>query len=146
MNRIVPESVRNDMKLLAAAILVIQLAATALFSQESFRYDNDRAISPGTVLHYLKTNIDGTHPEYVSQYFPDAETIEAFKFHPHETPAGYVVAKMDWKFFDAASLKSWQIFGPTERKLFGTIDLDNIGKKATVKIPAAQEGKRVDRF
>ncbi len=104
-----------------------------------FRFNEKKNFAAGTVLHYVKTNIDGTYPEYVSQYIASAQTMESFKFHPKEEPAGLVIAEMDWQSFSAKSLKSWQVFASNERKLFGTILFDRAKRKAEVSIPAIKK-------
>ena len=104
----------------------------------AFRYRAGKGIPVGTVLHYVKTNIGGTHPEYVSQFIASAAAMESFKFHPQNPPAGFVIAKMDWQTFSAKSLTSWQIFSKDERKLFGTIIFDGKKRQAEVSIPAVK--------
>ena len=103
-----------------------------------FRFEAKKNFAAGTVLHYVKTNIDGTYPEYVSQYIASADTMESFKFHPKGSRAGLVIAEMDWRTFSAKSLKSWQVFARNERRLFGTIIFDGAARRAEVSIPAAK--------
>ena len=103
-----------------------------------FRYDAKKNFAAGTVLHYVKTNIDGSYPEYVSQYIASGDTMESFKFHPKGARAGLVIAQMDWQTFSAKSLRSWQVFAQNERKLFGTILFDGAARRAEVSIPAVK--------
>ena len=104
-----------------------------------FEYNPKKSIPAGTVLHYVKTNINGSKPEYVSQYFASADVMEAFKFHPKEEPAGLVIAEMDWQTFSAKSLKSYQFFASGERKLFATLVFDAAKKGAEVLIPSMRK-------
>ena len=104
-----------------------------------FRFDARKNFPVGTVLHYVKTNIDGTKPERVSQFIAAENVMESFKFHPQEFPAGLVIAEMDWAIFSAKSLKSWRIVSKTEKTLFGTITFDGKTRKAEVSIPAAKK-------
>lgn len=130
------------MKIIQAILIGIFLFTAINKAQDDtakFRYDEKNKFAVGTVLHYVKTNIDGTKPEYVSQYIADSRTMESFKFHPKEAPAGFVVAEMDWQSFSAKSLKSWQIFPKNERKLFGSILFDYKTQKAEVSIPALKK-------
>jgi hypothetical protein len=105
-----------------------------------FLYRPERNLPVGTVLHYLKTNIDGTRPEYVSQFIAARDVMEAFKFHQGEPPAGLVVAEMDWRTFSARTLKSWRVLSKTERQLFGTITFDARARRAEVSLPAVRQG------
>ena len=129
------------MKIIQAIVHVIFfLAAIAAARDETakFQYDAKKSLPAGTVLHYVKTNIDGTKPEYVSQYIADEKTMESFKFHVKGSRAGLVIAEMDWKFFSARSLKSWQVFAAGERRLFGTIFFDGEKRRAVVSLPAVK--------
>ena len=56
---------------LFGAALAIVLLLSISFGQddtEKFRYKASKAIPVGTVLHYVKTNIDGSRPEQVAQF------------------------------------------------------------------------------
>jgi hypothetical protein len=130
------------MKTIQAILIGIFLFAATAGAQTDaakFRYDEKRNFAPQTVLHYVKTNIDGTNPEYVSQYIAGASVMESFKFHPQGTRAGLVVAEMDWQTFSAKSLKSWQVFPNNERRLFGTILFDGATRKAEVSLPSVRK-------
>jgi hypothetical protein len=111
-----------------------------------FRYRAERAIPVGTVLHYVKTNIDGTRPEQVSQFIAAEDSLESFKFHPKSPPAGLVVALMDWKSFSARTLTSWRVPGRGERKLFGTILFDARTRRAEVSLPSVRSGTETFAF
>jgi len=128
------------MKIVRAVLLVVALAAVCEAQDDTakFRYRAARAFPVGTVLHYVKTNVDGTRPEYVSQFVADADTLESFKFHPKSPPAGLVKASMDWKFFSARRLESWRVLGKGERKLFGTLTFDSAARRAEVSLPSVR--------
>lgn len=131
------------MKFFVQLLLIVFVSFVSIVQAQNdtvkFRFDAKKNFPDGTVLHYVKTNIDGTKPEYVSQFVADAKTLESFKFHPKEFPAGLVVAEMDWENFAAKSLKSWRILSKTERVLFGTILFDGETRRAEVSIPAAKK-------
>lgn len=93
-----------------ALILLIANGAEALAqsSVNKFRFRPSR-VTVGTVYHYLKTNIDGTHPEYISQYIASRDRLEVFKFHPKGKRAALVTADMDWRIFTTRRLESWQV-------------------------------------
>lgn len=128
------------MKLIRTALCVLLLAAPCGAQDDTakFRYRASKAVPVGTVLHYVKTNIDGTRPEYVSQFVAAADRLESFKFHPKSPPAGLVVAEMDWKFFGAGSLKSWRVPGKDGRKLFGTLTFDAAARRGEVSLPSVR--------
>jgi hypothetical protein len=124
-------------KMIAALVLCLTVAAyaTAQSSAGKFRYQ-PKKIVVGTVYHYLKTNIDGTNPEHVSQYVASRERLEVFKFHPKGERAGLVIAEMDWTMFSAKRLESWQVFSKGEKKLFATLTYLNAEKAVEVSIPS----------
>lgn len=137
------------MKLATTVLAFIMLLESLCVGQDGtakYRFQASRGIPAGTILHYLKTNIDGTHPEHVSQYFASADSMESFKFHPGESPAGYVIAVMDWKSFSTKSLASWQVFSRDDRKLFGTIDFDSATRRGKVSIPRIRNESEVFAF
>ena len=129
------------MKIIEAALLIVFVLAAVCRGQDDtarFRYRAARAVPAGTVLHYVKTNVDGTRPEYVSQFVAAWDVLESFKFHPKSPPAGLVVAEMDWKFFAAKGLKSWRVPGRGERTLFGTLTFDAAARRGEVSLPSVR--------
>lgn len=127
------------MKIIRAALFGIFILAAICRGQDDtakFRYRAGEGIPVGTVLHYVKTNLDGTKPEYVSQFIAANDVLESFKFHPKEPPAGFVVAEMNWQNFSAKTLKSWRVLSKDERKLFGTITFEGTTRRGEVSIPA----------
>jgi hypothetical protein len=128
------------MKIIRAALFVVFLTVVCNGQDDTgrFRYRAARAFPAGTVLHYVKTNIDGTRPEYVSQFVASGDVLESFKFHPKSPPAGLVIAQMDWKFFGAKSLKSWRVSGGGKRTLFGTLTFDAAARRAEVSLPTVR--------
>lgn len=119
----------------AASLLIAVIAGQTAAGASPFRY-RPAKVSVGTVYHYLKTNIDGSHPERVSIYVAAKDRIESFKYHPKEEPAALVVAVMDWSLFSAKRLESWQVFRSGEKKLFATLDYLPAQKTVKVSIPA----------
>jgi hypothetical protein len=128
----------NLLKNLSPAFLFLLLFAIPCAAQNDsakFRFDGKK-IRVGTVYHYVKTNIDGTKPEYVSQYAAAADRLEAFKFHPQGQRAALVVATMDWQVFSARRLESWQVFAAGKKNLFATLDYSDAAKSVEVSIPS----------
>ncbi len=134
------------MKTAGFTLSLLLLLSSFAVSQDDvgkFRFAKSRSLA-GTTLHYVKTNIDGSSPEYVSQYFADDSTMEAFKFHPKAFPAALVVAKMDWTSFSAAGLSSYRINSKSDRPLFATITFDRSKRVSEVSIPTMR--KDVEKF
>jgi hypothetical protein len=104
-----------------------------------------KKVAAGTVYHYLKTNIDGTQPEHVSQFVADEKYLEAFKFHEKGERAGLVVAEMDWNLFSVRKLESWQVWA-TERKLFATLEYLDAEKTVEVSIGGKKAGRTAIKF
>jgi hypothetical protein len=118
---------------LATAVTILFFALTLASAQSSvnkFSYQPSKIVV-GTIYHYVKTNIDGTNPEYVSQYVATKDRLEVFKFHPKGERAALVVAYIDWSIFSARGLESWQV-SATEKKLFAT--LKYLAKDRTVEV------------
>lgn len=136
------------MKIIKAALFVLCLTVVCNGQDDTgrFRYRAARALPAGTVLHYVKTNIDGSRPEYVSQFVASGDVLESFKFHPKLPPAGLVIAEMDWKFFAAKSLKSWRVLGKHERTLFGTLTFDAAARRAEVSLPSVRSAAETFNF
>jgi hypothetical protein len=124
-------------RVLTSVALALSLAPQAPARDETrkFRY-RPKKITIGTVYHYVKTNLDGTRPEYVSTYVAARDRIESYKFHPNTQRAGLVVAWMDWGTFSARRLESWQVFAGGEKKLFATLAFLKSEMAAEVSIPA----------
>jgi hypothetical protein len=117
-----------------ALALAFALHAPGRDETRKFRY-RPKKITIGTVYHYVKTNLDGTHPEYVSTYVAARDRIESYKFHPNTMRAGLVIAWMDWETFSARRLESWQVFAGGEKKLFATLSFLRPEMVTEVSIP-----------
>lgn len=126
------------MRVVGALALGCLLGAVAAAQDETgkFRYRPGR-VAVGTVYHYLKTNLDGTHPEHVSIYVAARDRIESFKYHERGERAGLVVAEMDWSIFSARRLESWQVTREG-RKLFATLEYLPAERAVSVLIPATE--------
>jgi hypothetical protein len=122
-------------------LLVLGLLAptVALAQPDRFAFDAARA-TPGVVYHYLKTNLDGSHPEHVALYVAALDRIEVFKYHPGEEPAALVVAELDWATASARRLASWQVRASGEPLLAATMDYRGDAGAVEVAIPAAGLG------
>lgn len=124
--------------LLASAVLVGGLPFTSSAKSSDFKFQKSK-VTVGTVYHYLKTNIDGTHPEHVSTYVATTDTIESFKFHPKSERAGLVIASMDWNTFSVKRLESWQVFAGGKKTRFAVLTFLPAQKAVQVSIPVLKK-------
>jgi hypothetical protein len=92
------------MAALAALLLLLALPAFAQF--EDYRYRPGKA-PVGRVLHYVKSQRDGSHESLVSVYVPAAERVESLKWERGGTQATLVVATMDWSVFSVREFEAW---------------------------------------
>jgi hypothetical protein len=121
--------------LLLAILLALPLASAAA-QTGAFRF-RPEAVEAGVVYHYLKTNVDGSHPEHVALYVAGPDRIEAFKYHPKGERAGLVIATMDWKTASAKRLESRQVFAGGEKRLIATLDYTPADRMLTLEVPPA---------
>jgi hypothetical protein len=90
----------------AAVILaVFAFIATADAQTRLFEFDPGK-VPQGKVLHYRKSNLDGSHPTNVSVYVVDGERLESLKWDQGATQATLVSARMDWKRFSVREFQS----------------------------------------
>ena len=121
---------------LLATLVAVAAAAPARAQIDAFRFDAAR-VPVGTVFHYVKSNHDGSAPERIALYYATLDRIEAFKYHPGETPAALVVATLDPATMSASRLESWQLRSATERMLFATLDHDREAGEIVVSLPVS---------
>jgi hypothetical protein len=100
----------------AAALAAASLLATARPAPTQ--------VPVGTVLHYVKTNLDGSRPEQIALYVSGVDRIEVYKYHPGETPAGLVAAQFDWARSSLTGLRSIQRRSATESREVASFDYD----------------------
>jgi hypothetical protein len=80
--------------------------AETRFSIDKFLY-RPELIEPGTVYHYIKSNIDGSYPARIFIHVRDNDHLEVLKFEKHGMDCALVQAHMDWQTFSADRLESW---------------------------------------
>ena len=118
------------MKLAAALILPLLAGCTSLPVAEG--------ASP--ILHYLRSNRDGSEPEHVVQYRPTRETIAVYKWVSKCTTAAYVTATMDRDIREGRSYVAGKVAPNGGQARFGTLALDAGAPALVVAItpPGAQ--------
>jgi hypothetical protein len=105
----------------------------------AFRFKPEK-IQVGQVYHYVKSNLDGSDPERVSLYVAAPDRIESYKFHPGASPAGWVMATMDWETFSAGRLESWQVHAEEEQDFVARLEYLSEARAVEVEIPMLGPG------
>jgi hypothetical protein len=77
----------------------------------------------GTVLEYMKSNRDGTHPSRISVYVASRDRIESLKWNRGEAEATLVTAEMDWSRFSVKHFESWQLARDNAPQLRATMQV-----------------------
>lgn len=135
------QRVTSMRRLLASALLLIPAPLTGQVS--AFRYDPAR-VPLGMVYHYLKTNIDGTHPEHIVQYVAAHDRMEVYKFQAPATRAALVTAWVDWELFSATRLESRQVWKDSTR-LIATLVYDRAAREVAVDVFGRAERTAIPR-
>jgi hypothetical protein len=112
-------------------------SASAQISQ--FQFDPSK-VPVGTVLHYAKSNTDGSRPTRISVYFNDREQIESFKWDRGQTSATLVQARMDWSRFSVREFRSLRLERGKPPVLKGTLQVSDDGKTIDVSF---LDGKKI---
>jgi hypothetical protein len=107
-------------------------AALAAFALATAVPGATAQVPTGTVLHYVKTNLDGTRPEQIVLYVASADSIEVYKYHPASPPAGLVTARFDWAHGGLVALHSVQRRSATETREVARFDYDPVHRTGTV--------------
>jgi len=114
-------------------LLALAFPPASLARQVSaFRY-NPARVPVGTVYHYLKTNVDGTHPEHIVQYVAAQDRMEVYKFQAPGTRASLVTAWMDWELFSATRLETHQVWKDSKRRI-ATLAYDRTAREVAVEV------------
>ena len=101
----------------AALLLVAPALAQSAGPSETYKYESAR-VPVGQVLHYRKSQQDGSHVAQVSVYVATTDRIEALKWDRGGDQATLVIAHMDWRRFSVQSFEAWHLSAtaPPERR------------------------------
>jgi len=102
-------------RLIAAAAAALSLASPA-------------AAAPGDILHYVRSNGDGSEPEAVSVYRPGADRVEVFKRVSPCTNAALVTAEFDRATGRATRLVGGRLGRNGRQQPFAWLDHDQSGR------------------
>jgi hypothetical protein len=91
-----------------AALLLALPAATQADDVNKLVYDPTR-VPVGRVFHYVKSNLDGTHPANVALYVAAQDRFETFTTIPGDSVAHHVVANIQWITCAVTRIESWRV-------------------------------------
>lgn len=104
-----------------ALVLMMSVLAQPLASHaQDLRFDPAR-VPVGRVFHYLKSNMDGTHPARIHVYVRTQTTVESFKADEGETEATIVLAEMNWTRFSVRRFESARVNAAGVRTVRATL-------------------------
>jgi hypothetical protein len=98
-------------------------------------------VAIGAVYHYLKSNIDGSHPLHVAIYIAARDRVESFKYQKERQTAWLVIANLDWRNFSAKHLQSWQLLPDGRRQPVAELTFGDADSSAEVVL-SGREGDR----
>jgi hypothetical protein len=96
------------------------------------------------VVHYVKSNLDGSKPALVTMYIAAPDRIEVYKSEKDLTDSADVLAHIDWKRLSADSLDAGVITADGKREPRAKLSI--AGSELFVKIGDTEERLRVDTF
>ena len=87
-----------------------------------------------TILHYVRSNLDGSEPEHVVQFRPTRTGIAVYKWVSKCTTAAYVTAEMTEGVDEGRTLVAGKVAPDGVQVKFGTLTLDEAASTLTVDI------------
>ena len=89
------------------------------------------------VLHYLRTNRDGSAPEHVLHFRPTPHTIAVYKWVSKCTTAAYVTATMDDAIVEGREFVAGKVAKDGSQARFGTLTVDENGPALVATVTPA---------
>jgi hypothetical protein len=117
--------VKHAMRSVLIGLALAAACASAPSSDplNAFRYRPERVPKPGTVVQYVKSNLDGTKPSLVSLYFADHDDVEVSRSEAGTDESADVKAHLDWKRFIADRLDTGALHPNGVREQRGTLTI-----------------------
>jgi hypothetical protein len=119
----------NLQAMFAIALVAFSTNATAQTTQ--FKFEPTK-VAAGQVLHYKKSNIDGSRATRVSVYVRDQERLESLKWDENATTATLVQARMDWSRFSVREFRSSHLERGVLPELRGILEANANGTELKV--------------
>ena len=91
------------------------------------------------ILHYVRSNIDGSKPEHVVQYRPARDRIAVYKWVEKCKIAAYVTAEMESDLRDARLFTAGKVARDGTQAVFGTLTLDPAAPALDVAVDLPNE-------
>lgn len=115
---------RNRYRIAASLTTVLWLlSAPALAQRPDYRFRPAR-VPVGEVLHYVKSQRDGSHEARISVHVPAVDRIESLKWDPGAAQSTLVVAHMDWSRFSVRAFEAWGLAKGAAPELRATLTVD----------------------
>lgn len=92
----------------------------------------------GRIYRYLRSNRDGTEPEWIEVYRKDAATVEVYKMRARCENAALVVAELDLVRGQARRMQGGRLLPGNRREMFALLEYDPATHTidAKVRLPA----------
>ncbi len=114
-------------------LLLLAVSSVAQAQSSAFRFDETK-LQPGTVYHYVKSNIDGSRSGDIALYLRSIDEVESFKYHEGATEATLVKATMDWSDFTVKRFESWRLHSSGNHVLRGSLQRVEGQPRLSVKL------------
>jgi hypothetical protein len=119
-------------------LLLLLLGGCATFVHDASR------VVPGTAIHYVKSNLDGTKPSLVTMYIIDGDDIEVSKSEKDVDDSADVRAHLDWRRFSADRLDAGVLTSDGKREARAELTLGE--RELAVKLGDTAETLPVSTF
>lgn len=119
------------------ACFLVHATANAQLSQLQF---DPAKVPQGMALHFVKSQLDGSHNTNISVYVLDRDRIESLKWQADADAATLVSARMDWSRFSVAEFKAYTLKRGAPPQLTASLTTDRTGTGVDVSF---LEGKTV---
>lgn len=113
------------------------LVAFASANAAPLHFQPERVPS-GQVLHYLKSNIDGSNPNRICVYVSGTDRIESLKWHEGSAGATLVTAEMDWPRFSVRRFDAWHLEGGKDPEHRARLQASRDGRELDVSFGSAR--------
>ena len=107
---------------------------------DAFHFEPAR-VPVGRVIHYVKSNLDGSKPALVSVFFSSDSRIDVYKSEEGLGDSAEVSAEMDWATFSPRLLEAGVILADGTRQARARVQVE-AGRRLHVKV--GPEEQRID--
>jgi hypothetical protein len=114
---------RRLLLLLALPLAACATSSTPVNPLAAFSFRADRLPATGSVMHYVKSNLDGSKPALVSLYVAGPDNIEVSKSETGVTDSADITGHIDWKRFTPDHLDSGVLNPDGTRESRVTLDV-----------------------